>query len=175
VCEAVLAQSDSPNELARVRQRVGLTDDDGDMFAVDIRCVCARVTCVTCSCSAHVLTTGFWPLSAVNLCNLPPGACCVCVEIATCDACARVDVVAASKLFKKFYLDNHSGRRLTYQTNMGARSVCARRISATLIGTADVKMLIERKRHELSVSTYQMALLVRDRHRASVSPVHSLV
>jgi len=78
--------------------------------------------------SVRVLTTGFWPLQTVGMCALPN------------------DVLAASKLFKKFYLDNHSGRRLTYQTNMG---------------TAEIKAMFGVKRHELSVSTYQMALLVQ--------------
>ena len=44
--------------------------------------------------AVHVLTTGFWPLQSVTICTLPP------------------DVSAAAELFKKFYLDNHSGRRL---------------------------------------------------------------
>lgn len=81
---------------------------------------------LACDVSVHVLTTGFWPLQSVALCTLPP------------------DVAAAAALFKRFYLDNHSGRRLSYQTNMG---------------TADVKASFAIKKHELSVSTYQMSLL----------------
>jgi cullin 3 len=81
---------------------------------------------LACDIAVHVLTTGFWPLQSVALCTLPP------------------DVAAAAALFKRFYLDNHSGRRLAYQTNMG---------------TADIKASFAIKKHELSVSTYQMSLL----------------
>ena len=81
----------------------------------------------------------------------------------------HLDVSAASKLFKKFYLDSHSGRRLTYQTNMGNATFhfyykctfsSSFLIRCCMKGTADVKMLVEKKRHELSLSTYQMVLLV---------------
>jgi cullin 3 len=48
----------------------------------------------------HVLTTGFWPTQTAAKCNLP-------AEILNC-----------CEVFKKFYLGTHSGRRLTWQTNM---------------------------------------------------------
>jgi hypothetical protein len=48
-------------------------------------------------------------------------------------------------VFKKFYLSNHNGRRLTWQTNMG---------------TADLKAFFGSRKHELNVSTYQMVILL---------------
>ncbi len=50
--------------------------------------------------NVHVLTTGFWPTQAAAKCNLPP------------------EVLNCCDVFKKFYLSNHNGRRLTWQTNM---------------------------------------------------------
>jgi len=55
------------------------------------------------------------------------------------------DVQQCCKVFEQFYLSSHNGRRLTWQTNMG---------------TADLKVAFEKKRHELSVSTYQMVILM---------------
>lgn len=77
--------------------------------------------------NVHVLTTGFWPTQASAKCNLP-------AEILNC-----------CEVFKKFYLGNHNGRRLTWQTNMG---------------TAELKAYFGPKRHELNVSTYQMCILL---------------
>jgi cullin 3 len=47
--------------------------------------------------------------------------------------------------FRTFYLSAHSGRRLIWQTNMG---------------TADLRASFGAKRHELSVSTHQMCILM---------------
>jgi cullin 3 len=55
------------------------------------------------------------------------------------------EVQQCCKVFEQFYLSAHNGRRLTWQTNMG---------------TADLKVPFEKKRHELSVSTYQMVILM---------------
>jgi len=77
--------------------------------------------------NVYVLTTGFWPTQTPTKCNLPN-------EILNC-----------CEVFKKFYLSNHNGRRLTWQTNMG---------------TADLKASFPSKKHELSVSTYQMVILL---------------
>jgi len=77
--------------------------------------------------NVHVLTTGFWPTQSSAKCILPP-------EIAKC-----------CEVFKKFYLGNHNGRRLTWQTNMG---------------TAELRAFFGPKKHELSVSTYQMCILL---------------
>jgi len=77
--------------------------------------------------NVYVLTTGFWPTQTPTKCNLPN-------EIINC--CA---------VFKKYYLSNHNGRRLTWQTNMG---------------TAEIKLQFSGKKHELMVSTYQMVVLL---------------
>ncbi|KAI5078435.1 hypothetical protein GOP47_0006106 [Adiantum capillus-veneris] len=78
--------------------------------------------------SVQVLTTGSWPTQSGASCNLP-------TEILTiCDK------------FKTYYLSTHTGRRLTWQTNMG---------------TADLKATFSKgQRHELNVSTYQMCILL---------------
>ncbi len=51
--------------------------------------------------NVYVLTTGFWPTQAPTKCNLPN------------------EIIHCCEVFKKFYLSNHNGRRLTWQTNMG--------------------------------------------------------
>ena len=78
--------------------------------------------------SVQVLTTGSWPTPLVGpRCNLPP-------ELERC-----------CETFKNFYLTQHSGRRLAWQTNLG---------------TADLKASFPASRHELNVSTYQMCVLL---------------
>jgi len=77
--------------------------------------------------NVHVLTTGFWPTQSAAKCNLPP------------------EIIKCCEVFKKYYLSNHNGRRLTWQTNMG---------------TGDIRAMFKGKRHELSVSTYQMVILL---------------
>ncbi|KAG6556425.1 hypothetical protein Mapa_002368 [Marchantia paleacea] len=78
--------------------------------------------------AVQVLTTGSWPTQSGARCNLP-------TEILTmCDK------------FKAYYLSTHTGRRLTWQTNMG---------------TADLKATFgSANKHELNVSTYQMCVLL---------------
>eukprot|EP00195_Chlamydomonas_chlamydogama_P006506 CAMPEP_0202902692 /NCGR_PEP_ID=MMETSP1392-20130828/17001_1 /ASSEMBLY_ACC=CAM_ASM_000868 /TAXON_ID=225041 /ORGANISM="Chlamydomonas chlamydogama, Strain SAG 11-48b" /LENGTH=715 /DNA_ID=CAMNT_0049589497 /DNA_START=313 /DNA_END=2460 /DNA_ORIENTATION=+ len=75
----------------------------------------------------QVLTTGSWPYQSAAKCNLPR-------ELERC--CEH---------FRNFYLSTHSGRKLTWQTNMG---------------TADLRAEFGSKRHELNVSTYQMCILL---------------
>jgi len=77
--------------------------------------------------AVHVLTTGFWPTQVGGKCTLP-------LQI---DKCCEV--------FKDQYLKQHSGRRLTWQANMG---------------TADLKAKFKSRRHEINVSTYQMCVLL---------------
>ncbi|GKA16336.1 cullin-3A-like protein isoform X2 [Tanacetum coccineum] len=77
--------------------------------------------------AVHVLTTGSWPTQSTTTCNLPPEILTVCNK------------------FKTYYLGTHSGRRLTWQTNMGS---------------ADIKATFGRAKHELNVSTYQMCVLM---------------
>mmetsp|Transcript_24421 Transcript_24421/g.53296 ORF Transcript_24421/g.53296 Transcript_24421/m.53296 type:complete len:740 (-) Transcript_24421:186-2405(-) len=75
----------------------------------------------------QVLTTGSWPTQPGARCNLP-------AELEQC--CEK---------FRTFYLSAHTGRRLTWQTNMG---------------TADVKATFANSKHELNVSTYQLCIIL---------------
>ncbi|KAJ1281042.1 hypothetical protein BS78_04G278300 [Paspalum vaginatum] len=76
----------------------------------------------------HILTTGSWPTQPSPPCNLPTEILTVCEK------------------FRAYYLGTHSGRRLTWQTNMG---------------TADIKATFGKgQKHELNVSTYQMCVLM---------------
>jgi len=77
--------------------------------------------------SVNVLTSGFWPNSTTIACNLPQ-------ELQEC--CNR---------FQSFYLQKHTGRRLSWQFQHG---------------TADLKAVLGRSRHELNVTTLQMVILL---------------
>jgi cullin 3 len=55
----------------------------------------------------QVLTTGSWPTQAASKCVLP------------------AQLEAACETFRQFYLGAHSGRRLTWQTNMGTADLKA--------------------------------------------------
>ncbi|XP_060194007.1 cullin-3A-like [Lycium barbarum] len=80
------------------------------------------------SLTVQVLTTGSWPTQSVTTCNLPSEILGVCDK------------------FKNYYLGTHTGRRLSWQTNMG---------------TADLKATFGKgQKHELNVSTYQMCILM---------------
>ena len=73
--------------------------------------------------SVQVLTTGSWPTQSGAKCELPK------------------DIEGSCETFKAFYLSKHTGRRLTWQTNMG---------------TADLRADFEGRKYELNVSTYQV-------------------
>ncbi|CAL9132155.1 unnamed protein product [Musa textilis] len=78
--------------------------------------------------AVQVLTTGSWPTQPNAPCNLP----------------AEIHVICEK--FRTYYLGTHTGRRLTWQTNMG---------------TADIKATFGMgQKHELNVSTYQMCILM---------------
>ncbi|ORX61458.1 Cullin-domain-containing protein [Hesseltinella vesiculosa] len=79
--------------------------------------------------SVTVLTSTFWPmnLSGVPKCIMPP------------------KVMDACRAFEQFYFARHSGRRLTWQCQMG---------------TADVKAQFQSSKHILNVSTYAMLVLL---------------
>uniref|UniRef100_A0A0D6QYY6 Cullin family profile domain-containing protein n=1 Tax=Araucaria cunninghamii TaxID=56994 RepID=A0A0D6QYY6_ARACU len=78
--------------------------------------------------AVQVLTTGSWPTQPGAVCNLP------------------TEILAVCERFRTYYLSTHTGRRLTWQTNMG---------------TADLKATFGKSRkHELNVSTYQMCILM---------------
>ncbi|CAK8533522.1 unnamed protein product [Lathyrus sativus] len=78
--------------------------------------------------SVQVLTTGSWPTQSSPQCNLPS------------------EILGVCEKFRAYYLGAHSGRRLSWQANMG---------------NADLKATFGNSRkHELNVSTYQMCVLM---------------
>lgn len=78
--------------------------------------------------SVQVLTTGSWPTQPSPPCNLPS------------------EIRGLCEKFRNYYLGAHSGRRLTWQANMG---------------NADLKATFGKgQKHELNVSTYQMCVLM---------------
>lgn len=77
--------------------------------------------------SVTVLTTGFWPVQNVPLCQLPD------------------DARKATERFSKYYLEKHSGRKLSWQANLG---------------TAELICNFASGRKELLVHSYQMCILM---------------
>ncbi|KAL5080229.1 hypothetical protein RYX36_008650 [Vicia faba] len=78
--------------------------------------------------SVQVLTTGSWPTQSSPQCNLPS------------------EILGVCEKFRAYYLGAHSGRRLSWQANMG---------------NADLKATFGNgRKHELNVSTYQMCVLM---------------
>eukprot|EP01060_Flectonema_neradi_P030641 TRINITY_DN449_c4_g1_i1.p1 TRINITY_DN449_c4_g1~~TRINITY_DN449_c4_g1_i1.p1 ORF type:complete len:738 (+),score=115.51 TRINITY_DN449_c4_g1_i1:95-2308(+) len=77
----------------------------------------------------HVLTTGFWPFSSKSFSpvELPPA------------------VEAMKNHYHSYYMNSHSGRRLTWLPHMG---------------TADLRMNVNGKKYEVNVHTIQMAILM---------------
>ena len=79
--------------------------------------------------SVHVLTTGFWPTQLGAKCALPP------------------QILRCCETFKEHYLKQHSGRRLTWQSNMGS---------------ADLKAsFAPGRKYEINVSTHLMCVLLQ--------------
>mmetsp|Transcript_5420 Transcript_5420/g.8881 ORF Transcript_5420/g.8881 Transcript_5420/m.8881 type:complete len:758 (+) Transcript_5420:147-2420(+) len=78
-----------------------------------------------------VLTNGYWPSQNVKPCTLPPS------------------VQESIDRFSKFYLEKHTGRKLSWQTSAGSADIRA------TFGTAP-----NLRRHDLQVSTYQMCVLL---------------
>lgn len=78
-----------------------------------------------------VLTAGYWPSQNVPPCSLPQ------------------PIQDAIDRFTSFYLDRHTGRKLSWQTSAGAAELKA------VFGRAP-----NQRRHELLVSTYQMCILL---------------
>ena len=83
--------------------------------------------------SVQVLTTGSWPMPGSSNGSAVP-QCTLPPQLAA--ACER---------YKDFYLSSHNGRRLSWLTSMG---------------TADLRATFGETRRELSVSTYQMCVLL---------------
>jgi cullin 3 len=79
-----------------------------------------------------VLTNGYWPSQNVPPCTLPR------------------QVQDAIDRFSKFYLEKHTGRKLSWQTSAGAGE-----LKATFGSEPN-----NYRRHELCVSTYQMCILL---------------
>ncbi|XP_073054307.1 cullin-3A-like [Primulina eburnea] len=76
----------------------------------------------------QILTTGSWPTQSSITCNLP------------------AEMLALCEKFRSYYLGTHTGRRLSWQTNMG---------------TADIRATFGNgQKYELNVSTYQMCVLM---------------
>jgi len=86
---------------------------------------------VTMEMNVTVLTTGFWPVAVIPYCTLPKSASQAC------------------EAFSSYYTHAHSGRRLTWQTNLG---------------TAELRCVFEKSRKELVVHTYQMCILMLFNH-----------
>ncbi|KAL4922845.1 Cullin [Aspergillus aurantiobrunneus] len=89
----------------------------------------------------NVLTSTMWPMEVMS--NTRDGR----VEL-PCIFPKEVELVKQS--FEKFYLNKHSGRKLSWQPSMG---------------TADIRATFQRsngktQRHELNVSTYAMVILL---------------
>ena len=78
--------------------------------------------------SVHVLTTGFWPTQVGAKCALPS------------------QLLHCCEVFKEHYLKQHSGRRLTWQSNMGS---------------ADLKATFGSRKYEINVSTHLMCVLLQ--------------
>mmetsp|Transcript_45047 Transcript_45047/g.107378 ORF Transcript_45047/g.107378 Transcript_45047/m.107378 type:complete len:745 (-) Transcript_45047:96-2330(-) len=74
--------------------------------------------------SVKVLTTGYWPTQPSAPCQLPP---------VLDRACA---------LFKRFYLAQHNGRQLTWQSNMGNADLKARYDKSYLINIPSLHMVV---------------------------------
>ena len=61
---------------------------------------------VSCNAGLQVLTTGSWPTQTAEMPDFPR------------------ECVAELDRFKQFYLGTHSGRKLTWQSNMGSAGGC---------------------------------------------------
>jgi len=81
----------------------------------------------SCDMEVTVLTSGYWPPQSIVSCAIPSHA------------------AAAAGDFQSFYLEQHSGRKLTWLTGSGTAE-----LKASFSATA---------KHELNVSTYQMCIL----------------
>jgi len=77
--------------------------------------------------SVTVLTTGFWPIPAAPKCILPKAVSQIADE------------------FQGYYLQKQSGRKLTWQTNLG---------------TAEVRATFEKGKKDLLIHTYQMFIMM---------------
>lgn len=86
--------------------------------------------------TVKVLTNGFWPQKQVPPCKLPD------------------ELSVLSQRFEDFYLQQHQGRRLAWQCDMGM---------------ADVRARFGKKKYDLNVTTYQMCILMLFNEKPSYS------
>ncbi|KAJ5142272.1 hypothetical protein N7476_003869 [Penicillium atrosanguineum] len=89
----------------------------------------------------NVLTSTMWPMEIMA--NTKEG-------VVQLPCIFPREIEGLKQSFEKFYLDKHSGRKLSWQAGMG---------------TADIRMTFKRsngkvQRHELNVSTYMMVILL---------------
>ena len=91
----------------------------------------AKASTAACELDVSVLTSGFWPAVSEPPCILP------------------LSVQRTVEQFETFYLARHSGRRLRWSTLKGSAEIRA------TFGSSSTA-----RRHELSVSTYQMCVLM---------------
>jgi len=110
-----------------------------------LRCTSSNIDLQGVDLVVRVLTTGFWPTQVTNAtCNLPPAP------------------RQAFESFKRFYLGNHSGRQLTLQPQMGSADLNA------VFYKKDSDQKVPRK-HIMSVSTYQMCILMLFNKKEKIS------
>lgn len=83
-----------------------------------------------------VLSNSHWPSQNVEPCILPTA------------------VRAAMDRFQKYYLTTYTGRKLSWQTSTGSAEIRANLPPNTKLGSA------RPRRHDLTVTTYQMCILV---------------
>lgn len=94
-----------------------------------------------------VLTNGYWPSQNVPPCTLPQS------------------IQDAIDRYAKYYLEKHTGRKLSWQTSGGTAELKA------TFGSGPDKL----RRHELLVSTYQMCILLlfNDRETLTLGQIRS--
>lgn len=86
-----------------------------------------------------VLTTGYWPNTKVPICNLPS------------------EVESAIDHFSNFYLQKHTGRKLSWQTSTGTAEIKATFGAETSTSTSTTT---SPRIYSLTVTTYQMCILM---------------
>ncbi|PPQ69073.1 hypothetical protein CVT26_003548 [Gymnopilus dilepis] len=88
----------------------------------------SRTTAPEVEISVTIMTSNAWPIThSASACILPP------------------EMSKACKSFEKFYLDRHSGRRLSWQLSLG---------------NADVVVQFKNRVHELNVATFALVILL---------------
>ncbi|KAI9819098.1 MAG: Cullin-3 [Phylliscum demangeonii] len=105
--------------------------------------------------AVHVLTSTFWPLEVLD--GSGAGSDGAAVRGGSCLFPPVIDRAKTS--FEKFYLNKHTGRRLTWQANAGSADIRAI-FPAVPAAAGHSPALSKPRRHELNVSTYAMVILL---------------